>query len=402
MTAKEYKSLGVVERRVFFIAALVPVDIRKEPDEDGTTRYVGFADLLGAETETDRAEVLEAVASLEKKGVLRNGRPSVRTTRDTLAVIAQEADKKKWWPSKAALEKSFEKIHRSWGLAGQERSLADSVVHDVSFSVQMMGGWRFLATGDRSCAGRIAGFPGLAAIQAAVELVADDLDLVGMAACLDKAECAAQIGNWLECSFWQGRDVRHGLEVLGRNMDGGSMSWLKGNPAVVQAYATLCVWTGWREGLNHSFASADAFCRGCKAVLEGDLPLAFKLMDPLRKNGELKGTLPRFLLYLVCRAVVPEKRIVAQKILEYHCGGPRVLNKYLRAALSAGDLQERYAWKGVWSRNVIAEMSDLDDMRSVVFTALAASCMGPDRVRFCRQNARQMADAVRGIMIVDM
>ena len=30
MTANEYKSLGVVERRVFFIAALVPVDIRKD------------------------------------------------------------------------------------------------------------------------------------------------------------------------------------------------------------------------------------------------------------------------------------------------------------------------------------------------------------------------------------
>ena len=36
MTAKEYKSLGVAERRVFFISALVPVDIRKESDEDGT------------------------------------------------------------------------------------------------------------------------------------------------------------------------------------------------------------------------------------------------------------------------------------------------------------------------------------------------------------------------------
>ena len=398
MTAKEYKSLGVAERRVFFIAALVPVDIRKEPDEDGIARYVGFADLLGAESETDRAEVLAAVASLEKKGVLRYGRPSVRTARDTLAVIAQEADKKKWWPSKATLAKSFEKIHRSWGLAGQERSLADSVVHDASFSVQMLGGWRFLATGDRSCAGRMAGFPGLAAVQAAVELVADDLDPVGMAACLDKAECAALIGNWLVCSFWQGRDVRHVLEVLGRGMDGGSLSWLKGNSEVVQAYATLCVWTGWREGLDHSFASTDAFCRGCKAVLEGDLPLAFKLMDPLRKKGELKGTLSRFLLYLVCRAVVPEKRIVAQKILEYHCDGPRVLNKYLDAALSAGDLQGRYAWKGVWSRNIIAELQESDDLRSAVFTALAVPCMGPDRVRGCRQNARRMANAVRGIL----
>ena len=32
MTAKEYKSLGVAARRVFFSAALVPVDIRKDID----------------------------------------------------------------------------------------------------------------------------------------------------------------------------------------------------------------------------------------------------------------------------------------------------------------------------------------------------------------------------------
>ena len=32
MTANKYKSLGVAERRVFFIAALVPVDIGKDLD----------------------------------------------------------------------------------------------------------------------------------------------------------------------------------------------------------------------------------------------------------------------------------------------------------------------------------------------------------------------------------
>lgn len=45
MTAKAYKSLGVGERRVFCSAALVSVDIRKEPDAYGTARYVGCADL---------------------------------------------------------------------------------------------------------------------------------------------------------------------------------------------------------------------------------------------------------------------------------------------------------------------------------------------------------------------
>ena len=32
MTANDYKSLGVAERRVFFIASLVPVDIGKDVD----------------------------------------------------------------------------------------------------------------------------------------------------------------------------------------------------------------------------------------------------------------------------------------------------------------------------------------------------------------------------------
>ena len=75
MTAKEYKSLGVAERRVFFIAALVPVDIRKEPDEDGIARYVGFADLLGAESETDRAEVGSSFSGPSTKSASRPNSP---------------------------------------------------------------------------------------------------------------------------------------------------------------------------------------------------------------------------------------------------------------------------------------------------------------------------------------
>ena len=397
MTTKEYKSLGVAERRVFFIAALVPVDIRKESDEDGTTRYVGFADLLGAESEAERAEVLAAVASLEGKGVLKNGRPCARTTRETLAVIAQEADKRRWWPSRTAVARSYEKIYRQWGVARLEGRLADTVEADVSFSEQLMGCWRFLTMGDGCCAACIADFPGLASIQASVELVADDLDPVKMAACLGESECAALICNWLECAFWQGRDARRVLEVLGKSMDGGDLSRLNGNSGVVQAYATLCVWTGWHEGLNCSFAASDAFCMGCKAVLERNLPLAYKLLDPLRKKGELKGTLPRFLLYLVCRGVVPEKSKVAQKVLEYHCSSPRVANKYLRSATSAAALLEDYARSGYWPQNIIFDMRALDDLRSVVFTALTVSRLGPDRVRFCRQNTQRMAEAVRGI-----
>lgn len=50
MTTLEYKSLGLEERRVFFIAALVPVNIRTENGTDGKLRYSGFADLLGAES----------------------------------------------------------------------------------------------------------------------------------------------------------------------------------------------------------------------------------------------------------------------------------------------------------------------------------------------------------------
>lgn len=46
MTTQQYKSLGLDERRVFFIAALVTVGIRKENGGDGRPRYAGFADLL--------------------------------------------------------------------------------------------------------------------------------------------------------------------------------------------------------------------------------------------------------------------------------------------------------------------------------------------------------------------
>ena len=61
MTIQEYKSLGLEERRVFFIAALVPVNIRTENGTDGRPRYAGFADLLGEKSPAARVEVLAAV-----------------------------------------------------------------------------------------------------------------------------------------------------------------------------------------------------------------------------------------------------------------------------------------------------------------------------------------------------
>lgn len=54
-------------------------------------------DLLGAESEAERAKVLAAVESLERIGMLKEGRPSVRTARETLFAIAQEADRRSWW-----------------------------------------------------------------------------------------------------------------------------------------------------------------------------------------------------------------------------------------------------------------------------------------------------------------
>ena len=61
MTTLEYKSLGLDERRVFFLAALVPVGIRRENGTDCRPRYAGFADLLGAKSPAARVEVLAAV-----------------------------------------------------------------------------------------------------------------------------------------------------------------------------------------------------------------------------------------------------------------------------------------------------------------------------------------------------
>ncbi len=110
MTTLEYKSLSLEERRVFFIAALVPVNIRTENGADGKPRYSGFADLLGAESPAGRADVLAAVDALAEKGVIKDGRPDGRTARETLAAIAEEADRRGWWPSCEVFAKAYEPI----------------------------------------------------------------------------------------------------------------------------------------------------------------------------------------------------------------------------------------------------------------------------------------------------
>ena len=431
MTVKEYRNLSPVERQVFFIAALVPVNIRREMVADDNARYVGFADLLGAESEAERTKVLSAVESLEGKGLLKGGRPSVRTARETLVAIAQEADRCGWWPSQAIFAKSSEISHIQYVLAVQgmtkelRKEARDRAATDASFAEQLMSCWRFLAIGIGHCgrAGRstlpdcdeTVGFrvprdrvsqllrfsdpPGLAAIQAYVELVADDPDFAEMTVSLDDADRAALIRSWLECAFWHGRDVRNVLMALGEALDGGALSQLRGNADVVQAYATLCVWIGWREGLDRAFAAVDPFCRGCKAVLDGNLPSAYKLMDPIRKKAGLKGTLPRFLLYLVCRVAEPEKWRIAQKVLECDVQSEMVSNKYLSAAVSPGNQLHGVSFSGYWSRNLIPLSPTFDNMRTVMFQALAIGrSMDETKVPFIRQNARQMADGARRIL----
>ena len=391
---------------MFFVAALVPVDIRREKVADDNARYVGFADLLGAESEAERTKVLAAVESLEGKELLKEGRPSVRTARETLAAIAQEADRRGWWPSHAAFAKTSEISHVQYILAAQDmtkelrKEARDRAMVDACFAEQLVSCWRFLAIGGSHCAERFSDLPGLAAIQACVELVADDPDFAEMTASLDGTDRAALIRSWLECAFWHGRDVRNVLGALGEALDGGALSQLRGNADVVQAYATLCVWTGWREGLDRAFAAVDPFCRGCKAVLDGNFPLAYKLMDPIRKRDGLKGTLPRFLLYLICRVAEPEKRIVAQKVLECDVQSASVSNKYLHAAVSPARQLRGVSLSGYWSRNLIPSSPTFDNVRVVMFTALAVDTgMGNEtKVPFIRQNARQMADGARQIL----
>lgn len=50
--------------------------------------------------------------------------------------------------------------------------------------------------------------------------MADDPDFAEMTATLNDVDSAALIHNWLECAFWQGRDVRGVLMALGVAMDG--------------------------------------------------------------------------------------------------------------------------------------------------------------------------------------
>ena len=399
MTIKEYRNLSPVERQVAFIAALVPVDIRRETVLDDKARYVGFADLLGAGSEAERAKVLAAVESLERKGLLKEGRPSVRTARETLAAIAQEADRRGWWPSHAAFAKTSEISHVQYILAAQDmikelrKEARDRAAADACFAEQLISCWRFLAIGGNHCAERFSDPPGLAAIQAYVELVADDPDFAEMTASLDDADRAALIRSWLECAFWQGRDVRNVLRAIGEALDEGPLSPLRGNADVVQAYATLCVWTGWREGLDRAFAVIDPFCRGCKAVLDGNFPLAYKLMDPIRKKDGLKGTLPRFLLYLDCRVAVPEKWKIAQKVLEYEVQSARVSNKYLDAVVFAAARLRGGSFSGY------GLLPDFDNLSSVMYTALALNRVRDEtKVPFVRKNGRQMADGARRIL----
>ena len=407
MTTQEYKSLSLEERRVFFIAALVPVNIRTENGTDGKPRYTGFADLLGAESHAERADVLAAVDALAEKGVIKDGRPGGRTARETLAAIAEEADRRGWWPPCEVFAKAYEPImmanmsdYQRKGktpeqLCEMARAASKS---EADFSELMMASWLSLATGDGRAyaerirerdpenAGRFACEAVLAASQAFVELVDDDPDFDAMPQSFCGMNRAEQVCIWLECAFWHGRDVRKTLKALGERP--------MLSAALMQVYAALCVWTGWREGLTRPFAFSDAFCKGCRVILDGDFNLAYKLMDPLRKKKLLRGSVPCFLVYLVFRAVSPEKSQVLQGILGWDCLWPDFVNRYSRAACAASTLL-----RGGWSDtgNVLKHFAD--NLASSLNAAFASRRLdNGDRIVFCRSHGGRWADKIREIV----
>ena len=409
MTTLEYKSLGLEERRVFFIAALVPVNIRAENGADGKPQYAGFADLLGAESRAERADALAAANALAEKGMIKGGRPGGRTARETLAAIAEEADRWGWWPSCDAFAKAYEPImmanmsdyQRKDKTQEQLREMArDASKSEADFSELMMAYWLSLATGNggayaeriRKCDaegdGRVASEAVSAASQAFVELVDGDPDFDAMPESFCGVTRAEQVCIWLECAFWHGRDVRKTLKALGER------SVL--DAALMQVYAALCVWTGWREGLDRSFAASDAFCRGCRAILDGDFNLAYKLMDPLRKKKLLRGSVPCFLVYLVFRAVVPDKQQVLRGIREWDCLWPDYVNRYSRAACAASTLLRVSC-----SDNDNTLKHFADNLALSLNAAFASASRWGDngrRIVFCRSHGGRWADKIREIV----
>ncbi len=410
MTTPEYKSLGLEERRVFFIAALVPVGIRRENGTDGRPRYAGFADLLGAKSPAARDDVLAAGEALAEKGMLKGTRPVGRMALETLAAIAKEADRRGWWPSCDAFAKAYEPIcmanvsdYRRKSMTQEQlrETARDSTKVEAVFSELMMAYWLSMAAGsgrayaerirerDPESAGRLACEAVSAAMQAFVELVDDDPDLDAMPESFFGVTREAQIRIWLECAFWNGRDVRRTLKTLGEGpvRDG----------ALQQVYAVLCVWTGWREGLDRAFVASDAICLGCRAILAGDLKLAYKLTDPLRKKGLLGGSVTRFLLYMVFTAVVPEKPKVLESIRD--CGHlfTKFLNPYWRSASKASRRIPGGTW--FWNDADSAASHVADNLRSVLNAAFCArNLRKDDRIAFCRSCGRRWSDKLLEIV----
>ena len=170
------------------------------------------------------------------------------------------------------------------------------------------------------------------AVWHAAHVLADEPDF----ATIDASRPLARLMRyWLNVRFIQGDDVRKSLVALGAAFRAGGMwDW-----RLVASFAALCVWTGWRDGLDSAFSASatqpphtgrrygiDAASilkhtlEGCRFAMDGNFAMADKSFKAAEKfDDDLDSryandgsrhvdNVPERLLVAMCAAVAkPEK-----------------------------------------------------------------------------------------------
>lgn len=300
MTVTEYSALPIERRKMIFAANLMPL------------RY--WASFL--ESQADSGQGAARNEFHEAFGL--------KFSHKDLQAIVRDADANGWWPTAATIDSGLTTCLAPAHWSFELRKTQD--LDAVALVRALVLGSSAIIKEAESRPGRYRG----SVARDAIELAAGTV----FAAMSDEPSWGDLVGteqgrelilDWIERSFFDGREVRQPLQCLQKWLSAAEISEREalGDSRNLNLYCATCTWCGLRDGLEVPFLKENAFAEGCRLLLAGDIASAHKVLVRL-SNSWYSGIGESFpaalLVHAVCMVVKPSVSR-AVKIMRA-CGHP--------------------------------------------------------------------------------
>ena len=309
-----YRAFGRMQRQILFTVAFSAEELKHKQLTAFVAKKLGVA----------RKDVGAVCGDFVQRGILREWRgwggergflTNATFTLAVLVAMVNEADEQEWWPKNEELKTFWSDAYygMSWDRTGihHERVVSELLRalvlgSDAHLETAMVKA----VTGSQKDILRAAAYK--------YRSLTDEPPV--LTDWLGDVFRSGLVSSWLNLAFVAGMDVRPVLREVGKLMDGR----VAVPRELSDIYSALCVWTGFREGLDRGQFGGDRFAEGCRLALDGRFAEADKIFRKVweaRKTSETDAdNLPvRMLLVTVGLAVKPTKTRPVQLMRGQRC-----------------------------------------------------------------------------------